>query len=904
MRIFVEGDNYNAYFLLRANSVKLPWAKPEVVAEAPEAARKPTTAEEPAAVQSPTAVSQPSTGGDGGHPAPSAGAPWSDKENILFSLRVGAAYLRAALRGISGGGAIELFRLPSAAGAGQEGRRPRLFEIRIPKKVIPDYDRYGETLPVFDVMSEGGPIVLPASLAPGDQDGSKEEGITKDDILLERIAGGELSHRERELLRAARRQAPVTVAESCRIHIQIGLTDFQGQRPGIEATGVRCIIVTLRDLALELRIRKSLSYESIVVDILRLLRNYTPHPDYTELFDSIAGTKRGKFAGAAPAELYIIVRINHAATLVYRWYPHANIEKERESSDVPDSAFLFFHQRHPAPMHDMMLGRVDGFSGFLAVHLAAGAQMNYMAEPPARPPNPPDLPPPLPAWITEAICAGILWQVAQHERGVLKLFFEDKSPNLRDPLKWKASADHPKIGRKGVRALRELAGQPDLPRAKAAWEPIETAHWGEARHRYFNELRRYLENEEKWKDGELSESLKRVKYVQLRVGNAVSHRTQWFLAGDWLLDPDPAKAQRREPASLDHKEAERLGKIESALADAKRQPNPKAEHYEITFADIAMKWLTLPPGDPRSDPKKTLPLVTIESLPLSDRREVEDYLALRDAIRNYEKAGMDKPLNIAVFGAPGAGKSFGVTQVVAHAASMVGSRLSAQPLSFNVSQFTALHDLVTALQLVRNEMLKGKIPVVFFDEFDSAFEGRPFGWLKYFLAPMQDGEFTDGGRIFRLGACVIVFAGGVNRSFEEMNGRLRNAGFVEAKGPDFISRLRAHMNIRGINKPEDDVDQSRYLLRRAIMLHGMLSRKLDFAAGNDREQGLLESSVARAFLRVASFKHGARSMEAILDMCDLQRGRPLGPSDLPAKAQLEMHVDASEFIDLVLTKPK
>jgi hypothetical protein len=34
-------------------------------------------------------------------------------------------------------------------------------------------------------------------------------------------------------------------------------------------------------------------------------------------------------------------------------------------------------------------------------------------------------------------------------------------------------------------------------------------------------------------------------------------------------------------------------------------------------------------------------------------------------------------------------------------------------------------------------------------------------------------------------------------------------------------------------------------------------------------------------------------------MCDLRRGHRIGPSDLPAKTQLEMHVDAADFMDWV-----
>ena len=34
---------------------------------------------------------------------------------------------------------------------------------------------------------------------------------------------------------------------------------------------------------------------------------------------------------------------------------------------------------------------------------------------------------------------------------------------------------------------------------------------------------------------------------------------------------------------------------------------------------------------------------------------------------------------------------------------------------------------------MRDEALRGKIPLVFWDEFDSSLEGMPLGWLRYFL---------------------------------------------------------------------------------------------------------------------------------------------------------------------------
>jgi len=90
---------------------------------------------------------------------------------------------------------------------------------------------------------------------------------------------------------------------------------------------------------------------------------------------------------------------------------------------------------------------------------------------------------------------------------------------------------------------------------------------------------------------------------------------------------------------------------------------------------------------------------------------------------------------------------------------------------------------------------------VFFDEFDSPFEGK-LGWLKYFLSPMQDGTFRDGESVHPIGKSIFVFAGGINSTFaafsqDGLKGQEKEQEFKNAKVPDFISRLCGYVNILG-----------------------------------------------------------------------------------------------------------
>jgi hypothetical protein len=61
----------------------------------------------------------------------------------------------------------------------------------------------------------------------------------------------------------------------------------------------------------------------------------------------------------------------------------------------------------------------------------------------------------------------------------------------------------------------------------------------------------------------------------------------------------------------------------------------------------------------------------------------------------------------------------------------------------------------------------------------------------------------------------------------------------------------------------------------------------------------MDKNVLRAMLLVPEYKHGARSMEAILDMSRLE-SPILEPASLPFYSQLSLHVNADAFIRLVL----
>ncbi len=292
-----------------------------------------------------------------------------------------------------------------------------------------------------------------------------------------------------------------------------------------------------------------------------------------------------------------------------------------------------------------------------------------------------------------------------------------------------------------------------------------------------------------------------------------------------------------------------------------------------------------------------IPIAQFGNLTTVDKAEIESYRSIKNLMLEYiSTKNTVRPLSIAVFGTPGSGKSFGILEV----ANSIASNLI-KKLDFNLSQFRTPLDLVNAFHKVRDIALEGKIPLVFFDEFDSALEGK-LGWLKYFLAPMQDGVFREGDSIHPIGKAIFVFAGGTSSTFKSFCGEDLESEkeqkqflleFKSAKGPDFVSRLRGYVNILGPNQTDNDWDHL-FIIRRAMLLRSLLERKVPHLI-NDSGEAQIDNGVLRALLKIPRYKHESRSMEAILEMSMLTNAKKWEQSYLPSKEQLKLHVDEEQF---------
>lgn len=288
----------------------------------------------------------------------------------------------------------------------------------------------------------------------------------------------------------------------------------------------------------------------------------------------------------------------------------------------------------------------------------------------------------------------------------------------------------------------------------------------------------------------------------------------------------------------------------------------------------------------------SIPIVHFGKMVTIDRDEIESFRSINNLIQEYLSRSNKRPLSIAVFGPPGSGKSFGVKQV----AKSIGQQ-EMITLEYNLSQFESPADLIHSFHEIRDYALKGIVPLVFFDEFDASYKSQTLGWLKYFLAPMQDGEFREGEKNHPIGQAIFVFAGGTNHSFQKFTEKEKTSerDFVNAKGPDFISRLRGYVNILGPNRK--DLNDRFFIFRRAVLLREILIKQKNIVDKNNKIH--IDDELLNAFLLIPRYKHGSRSMSAIIDMSMMSRISSYEKSALPGPGQLDLHVDGQIFMNIL-----
>ena len=337
------------------------------------------------------------------------------------------------------------------------------------------------------------------------------------------------------------------------------------------------------------------------------------------------------------------------------------------------------------------------------------------------------------------------------------------------------------------------------------------------------------------------------------------------------------------------------------------------------------------------DMKIKFPIATFGNMKVVDVDEITTLRSLHSLMRKYRISPDTKPLGLAVFGAPGDGKSRSVIEV-AKSVFGITKEEHLKDIECNLAQFDKPDDLSQKLLKARDLSKGNSIPLIFLDEFDSKLSGTDFGWFKYLLPLLQDGTFLYNGNLYDLPKSIVICAGGLNRSFLEFGLRSNEQKFIDAKGPDLISRLRGYVNMKGPNpyspfsqqykidesitqkvhsgndkdftdyqdakrsnlRKIDEHDYGLYKIRRAVLIRSVLERHMKSIISEDDEASI-EDPVLSALLNVPQYNYGIRSIQAIIEMSvpGIKNPRRFTKGMIPLMEQLEIHVDAVEFYRLL-----
>lgn len=305
--------------------------------------------------------------------------------------------------------------------------------------------------------------------------------------------------------------------------------------------------------------------------------------------------------------------------------------------------------------------------------------------------------------------------------------------------------------------------------------------------------------------------------------------------------------------------------------------------------------------DAHGNGKTAPPYLRIGKLFTYDRNEItqicDTYNVMKTYIRDRSRRA---PLSICIFGRPGAGKSFSIKELVNFLdANPKGSQPVTEFQEFNVSQMESASDLAQALHKVRDIGLEEKMPVAFFDEFDCNYPGddKRLGWLRFFLAPMQDGSFVEKGVQHRTGRAVFVFAGSGFSSMKDFidmkYNHDENIACDQSKHIDFISRIKGYINVSGPNSQTNPPGILHYF-RRATLLRTQLETKLKI----DRNGYIgINDDVIYAFLNATKYRNESRSLEAILQMSDFKDERNIAASEIYQSNRLQLHLEGNGAVD-------
>jgi len=261
----------------------------------------------------------------------------------------------------------------------------------------------------------------------------------------------------------------------------------------------------------------------------------------------------------------------------------------------------------------------------------------------------------------------------------------------------------------------------------------------------------------------------------------------------WVVVPGGAPLLTEMPRHLRAgikcgKNVHRVGSFGGCTGPAGAQPTPTATRFRTLTGRIQENVQGTTPEELASGLMRHCELETLggmsvsnsRNLPMADRAEIADFRSLRNRMKEHLSGSISWPLlSLAMFGVPSARKFCSATQMARNVTEGLASVRKIGQLDFNLSRFRSPEDLCQAFRREHRVVLGGRMPPVFFDESDSAFECRELGRLRHFLEPMQDRESLDGEATHPIGRTNSVCAGGTHGTFE----------------PGFVSQLLGYVKI-------------------------------------------------------------------------------------------------------------
>jgi hypothetical protein len=307
-----------------------------------------------------------------------------------------------------------------------------------------------------------------------------------------------------------------------------------------------------------------------------------------------------------------------------------------------------------------------------------------------------------------------------------------------------------------------------------------------------------------------------------------------------------------------------------------------------------------------------IPYLECRKLFTIDRHEIESLRNIRRLLSQYIASESARPLNLGVSGPPGTDRRLAVRQIVYSLFGKKEFKKRGVFFTFNLAQFSDKKDIYRSFHMIRDQVMQGRLPFVFWEDIDSG----NFKWLRYLLSPMKDGLIQGKNDILHTGQCIFIFtgnsengkflykpedpdAGRVSKKTGKRQ-RKRIKVFKASKVWDFRNNLDASLCISGVNRedgysaeqenliaeyPEDFM----YPVRRAQYLRSGLGKK------NNRKLKM-DPGLIMAFLKTGEYKKGVSSMTRILEHLKKDSSRKISRSELPSVKFMSGHVDFDEFM--------